>query len=149
MRKIGLFLFFLLIMGAIALYFYTNESYKKSIEAKYFYMKEDYKKAYLLSREAFGDDPYNKMAFSVMTQSKIAFKFQDYINDGKKYLLDIKSISEKKSISKADKVRIKMMCETMMQKYQNISPTVLTNKKLFKEATKIYKQFKQIYEDLF
>ena len=149
MRKAGFFLFFILILGAIVLYFYTNVSYKKSIEAKYFYIKEDYQKAYLLSKEAFGADVYNRMAFTIMTQSKIAFKFQDYINEGRKYLKDIKSISEKKSIDKADKIRIKMMCETMMQRYQNMSPTVLTNKELFKEATKIYKQFKQIYEDLF
>ncbi len=149
MGRIFWIFFFVLIIGGIGFYFYNNDSYRRSIEAKYYYMKGDYSKAYILSREAFDADPYNKMAFTIMTQSKIAAKYQDYIKEGRYFLKEIKKISDKDLVTKADKIRIKMMCETMMEKYKNLSPTVLTDKTLVKEAMKTYKQFKQIYEDLF
>ncbi len=149
MRKLFWSFFFVILLALIGFYFYQNDSYRKSIEAKYYYLKGDYKKAYILSREAFDLDPYNKMAFTIMTQSKISAKYQEYIEEGRNFLDKIKAISEKPSITKADKTKIKMMCETMMERYKNISPTVLTDKSLVKEAMKTYRQFEQIYEDLF
>ncbi len=149
MKKILYSLFFILIIGAIFLYFYTNESYRKSIEAKYYYIKGDYKKAYILSKEAFDIDPYNKMAFTIMTQSKISAKFQEYIEDGKKFLKKIEKISNQEKVTNADKIRIKMMCETMIERFKSLTPTALTDKKLKKEAFNIYSKFKKIHEELF
>ncbi len=149
MKKILYSLFFILIIGAIFLYFYTNESYRKSIEAKYYYIKGDYKKAYILSKEAFDIDPYNKMAFTIMTQSKISVKFQEYIEDGKKFLKKIEKISNQEKVTNADKIRIKMMCETMIERFKSLTPTALTDKKLKKEAFNIYSKFKKIHEELF
>ncbi len=149
MKKILYSLFTVLIIGAVFLYFYTNESYRKSIEAKYYYIKGDFKKAYILSKEAFDIDPYNKMAFTVMTQSKISAKFQEYIEDGRKYLKKIEEISNQKRVTKSDKIRIKMMCETMLERFKRLTPTALTDKKLKKEAFDIYSKFKKIHEELF
>ncbi|NPA81546.1 MAG: hypothetical protein GXO31_02935 [Epsilonproteobacteria bacterium] len=149
MKKILYSLFILGLFAAIGYYFYSNESYRKSIEAKYYYMKGDYQKAYELSREAFDLDPYNKMAFTVMTQSKISSKFQRYIEDGNKFLKKIEEISNKPKITEADKIRIKMMTETMIERFKTLTPTALTDKKLSNEAYKVYRRFKKIHEELF
>ncbi len=149
MKRVFYSLLILLLIAGIGLYFYFNDSYRKSLEAKYFYLKGDYKRAYILSKEAFDLDPYNKMAFTIMTQSKISSKFQNYINDGEKFLKEIKRISDKPKVTDADRVRIKMMCETMIEKFKTLTPTALTDKNLKREAFKIYSEFKQIHEELF
>ena len=89
------------------------------------------------------------MAFMVMTQSKIAFKYEEYIKTGVEYLKKIESISSKKEFDNADKARVKMMCEVMIEEYKKLSPTVLTEASLMQEAKKIYMKFKKIYEELF
>ena len=130
------------------IFFVFNDSYKYSIQARVKYFMGDYKKAIELAQEAFELDPYNKMSFSILTQSKIALKFLDYIKDGKKYLQTIEKISQKDYITHEDRVRVKMICEVMIERYKKLSPTVLTPKKLVQESKNLYKKFKKIYEDI-
>jgi hypothetical protein len=117
-------------LGASALFLFTNSSYQDSIQARVFYFLEDYDLAYELSKKAYEKDVYNKMAFTVYTQSKIALKFVEYINQGNEYLKKIDAISEQEEVSEADRSRIKLMSEIMIESYFELSPSSLTDKKL-------------------
>jgi hypothetical protein len=135
---------------ATAIFFFGfTDSYKTSLKAKVKYISGDYKEARELARDAFEQDPYNRMAISVLAQSKISAEFVDYINDGEKYLDKIKELTKKDNFSKADKTKIKMMCEVMIGRYDKLSSTVMTDSDLKNASKRIYQQFKSIYEELF
>ena len=137
---------FLLLIG---FYFITNSSYQDSFEARFYYFIGNYEKAYDFAKKAYDKDSYNKMAFTVLSQSKTAMEYVDYIKTGNKYFDKIDKISSKKEYSDADKVRIKLMCEIMMGNYKKLVPTKLTDKELISDAKKMNDKFKQLYEELF
>ena len=132
----------------VVAFFTFNDSYKYSLEAKLKYMMGNYKEAIELAHKAFELDPYNKMAFSMLAQSKISIKFLNYIEDGEKYLKKIELISKKSNITHEDKIKVKMMCEVMLERYKKLAPTVLTPKPLVEKSKKLYQTFKKIYENL-
>ena len=134
---------FLAIMG---IYFLLNPSYEKSIEAQYYYKTGDYEEAYKLANEAFSLDVYNRMASTIMAQSKTSLKYQKYIQQGKKYMAEINEIAAKDTISDADRARIKMMSEIMVDSYKKLAPSVITNNTLVKEAAKYYSDFENLLE---
>ncbi len=139
-----------IIVSLIGLYFIGfSDSYKLSLEARVKYFMGDYKEARILAKEAFELDPYNKMAFSILAQSKISARLLDYIEDAKRYLLKIEELSSRGDFSKADKIKIKFYCEIMIQRYKKLSPTVMTDKDLYKACTREYEKFVKIYEELF
>jgi len=134
----------------VAIYtFGFTESYKTSLKAKLKYLEGDYKEAKKLAREAFDKDPYNRMAIGVLAQSKISVEFVDYIEDAKKYIAKIEELTKKENFSKRDKIRIKTMCEVMIESYKKLNSTVMTDKKLKEEARRYYEKFKSIYERFF
>jgi tetratricopeptide (TPR) repeat protein len=112
-------------------------------------MVGNYEKAYELAKKANDSDSYNKMAFTVLAQSKIALEYVNYIKEGNEYFKKIDKISSKKEYSDADKVRIKLMCEIMLGNYKKLVPTKLTNKDLIKDAKKSRDKFLQLYKELF
>ncbi len=130
----------------MALYFLINPSYEKSLEAKYYYETGEYQKAYKLANEAFGIDIYNRMASTIMAQSKISMKYKKYVDQAKEYLREINIIASKQSISDADRTKIKLMSEIMVGLYVKLSPSVITDEALVKEATTYYKNFEQLLE---
>ncbi len=125
-----------------------SDSYKYSVEAKVKYTLGDYKDAIKLAQKAFELDPYNKMAFSILAQSKISIKFLDYINDAEDYLQKINYISKKNKVTDRDKIKIRMMTEVMIGRFEKLTPTVLTDKKLYQKSKKLYEEFVQIHENL-
>lgn len=149
MFKFFMTLFVLSLLFGGYLYFSKSSSYQKSLQAKVYYSMGNYNEAYKLSKIAYEEDRYNKMAFSIFTQSKISKAYVDYVKEGNGYLQKITTISAKSQMSAADRERIKMMCEVMTEKYQFISPTRLTKPKLLQEADKIYEKFKTLYKELF
>lgn len=132
----------------MVLYFTFNPSYEKSIEAKFYYSIGHYEKAYELSREAFELEPYNRMANSVMVQSKYALRYVNYNKEAKQYLLTIRKYASQDRISLADQLRIKMMCDIMIEKHEKMQPTVLIEKDLVLESQKYYEQFVKLHEKL-
>jgi len=140
-------LIFTLLIGLFLVGF--SDSYKLSLEARMKYFMGDYKEARILAKEAFDLDPYNKMAFSILAQSKISARLLDYIEDSKRYLKKIEELSEKGDFSEADRIKIKFYCEIMIGKYKKLSPTVMTDKELYENSTKAYLEFKKIHEELF
>jgi len=139
----GLALLILVVMG---LYFLINPSYEKSLEAKYYYEMGDYKRAYKLANEAFSMDVYNRMASTIMAQSKTSMKYKSYIDEAKAYMQEINQIASKESISDADRAKIKMMSEIMVDSYKKLAPSVITDNDLVKEAAKYYENFEKLLE---
>jgi tetratricopeptide (TPR) repeat protein len=137
------------IIGVIIFFFVFTDSYKLSLKARVKYFTGDYKEARELAKEAFELDPYNKMAFSILAQSKISARLLDYIEDSKRYLKKIDELSSKGNFSEADKIKIKFYCEIQLEKYDKLAPTVMTDKELYEACTVQYKKFKKIHEELF
>lgn len=149
LSKVYLILFVVILFGGSFLYFSSNSSYKNSFQGRVYYFLGNYNKALEYSQKAYAQDSYNKMAFTVLTQSKIAQKYENYIDEGNKYLQKIDEISQKKLYTQEDKIRIKMMCEVMMESFSQLSPTSLTDEELKVNSEKMYTKFKQLHEELF
>jgi len=139
----GLAALFLAIMG---IYFLVNPSYEKSIQAQYYYETGDYDEAYKLANEAFSLDVYNRMASTIMAQSKTSMKYKKYIDKAKQYIAEINKIAAKDTISDADRARIKLMSEIMVDSYTKLAPSVITDNKLVREAAKYYSDFEKLLE---
>lgn len=134
------------LIAMMAIYFLINPSYEKSLEAKYFYETGNYKKAYELASEAFSMDVYNRMAATIMAQSKTSLKYVAYINEAKSYFAQINEIAEQKDISDADRARMKIMSEIMVNSYVKLAPSIITDEDLVKEAKKYHDDFKKLLE---
>jgi len=134
---------FVLIM---LIYFATHLSYEKSLEAKYYFEVGKYEEAYDLANEAFSMDVYNRMASTVMAQSKIALKYQKYINQAKRYIDEINAMTYQDNISDADRARIKIMSQIVVDSYVKLAPSIITDKELVDEARKYHDTFEQLLE---
>jgi len=150
MLKKFLFIFLLILSSFLIVYFFLfNNSYKKSLQARVYFGLGEYDKAYMLSNEAYLEDPYNRMALTILNASKASLKYKKYIKDAKKYLMQIKKISGKKSITSSELAKIKLICEVMTGQYEKLKPIVISDGDLVENSTKEYKKFKKIYEELF
>ncbi len=149
LSKIKLIVFMVLVLGGSVYFFSSNSSYQNSIQARVYYFLGNYEIAYELATKAYEEDNYNKMANTVMTQSKIAKEYEAYIKEGNKYFKKIDEISSQNEYTKADKVRIKMMCEIMIESYKNLVPSTMTQESLLIASKKMQKKFIQLYEELF
>ena len=141
------------LVAVMVLYFAFNPSYERSIQAKFYYAIGEYDPAYRLAREAFDIDPYNRMAVTVMAQSQTALKFVGYIAEAKRYSADIARIAASESISDAQKAKMKLMCEVMMESFVKISPiergrSVVIDEELIGEAREHYLQFVELHEKI-
>jgi tetratricopeptide (TPR) repeat protein len=142
-------LFPLLALGfvlAMAIYFILNPSYQKSLEAKFYYEIGNYKEAYNLASEAFSLDVYNRMASTIMAQSQTSMKYKSYIEQAKSYLKEINAIVSKGEISDADRAKIRLMSQIMVESYKKLAPSVVTDTALVDEARNYYKNFEQLLE---
>ena len=135
--------FFLFIMG---MYFLVNPSYEKSLKAKYYYEIGDYREAYSLAKEAFSLDVYNRMAATIMAQSKTSLKYTSYIEDAKKYMLEIDEIAKHENIIDADRAKIKLICKIMLSAYIKLAPSVITDDELVRESARYHDGFEKLLE---
>jgi len=133
----------LLIMAG---YFLINPSYQKSIQAKYYYQIGEYDEAYTLANEAFSMDVYNRMASTIMAQSKTSLKYVKYIDMAKEYMNKINEIANQDSITDADKAKIKIMSKIVIDSYVKLAPSVITDEDLVKDAASYHKNFEQLLE---
>jgi len=134
------------IVATMAIYFFLDTSYEKSIRAKYHYEIGEYRDAYSLAKEAFGLDVYNRMASTIMAQSTTSLKYVKYIEMGKSYMVDINEIATHEYITDQDKAKIRIVCEIMMESYVKLAPSVITDKELIEKSTQYYNRFKELYE---
>lgn len=147
MKNRNLFPLIAIILVAImGIYFLVNPSYQRSIQAKYYYEMGDYKEAYSLAQEAFSMDVYNRMAATILAQSTTSLKYVDYINQAKGYLKQINEIAQDDSISDADRARMRMMSEIMVNSYTKLAPSIITDKTLVSDAAKYHDDFEKLLE---
>ena len=139
-------IFSIFLITLIAGFLFLNQSYEKSIKAKYYYEIGEYEVAYSLAQEAFNVDVYNRMASTIMAQSKTSLKYVSYINDAKKYMLNIDEIAKHEIISEADRAKIKIICKIMLSSYIKLAPSVITDEELVQEATKYHHGFEKLLE---
>ena len=128
----------------MAIYFLINPSYQKSIEAKYYYEIGEYKEAYTLANEAFSMDVYNRMASTIMAQSKTSLKYVEYINQAKKFTKEINEMATHDSLSDAERARIKIMSEIVVDSYSKLAPSVITNNELVEDAASYHANFEKL-----
>jgi len=146
-NKLSIFIAIFLII-LFGLFFYSDNSYKLALEAKFLYENKEYEKALNLSQKALDIDIYNKMANTVLNQSKAAMKFSSYIKNGKEYLERIKKMSQS-SVSKADSERIKMMCDVMIEDFDDLKNSALLDNELKNEALNTKEIFVKLKNELF
>ena len=142
-------LFPLIALGLLlfmALYFVINPSYQRSIEAKYYYEMGDYREAYTLANEAFSMDVYNRMASTIMAQSKTSLKYVKYIDQAKAYMIEINGMAEQENITAGQRAKIRMMSEIMVDSYVKLAPSVITDSDLVKEAAMYHSNFEKLLE---
>ena len=133
-------------VGFMAVYFIINPSYQKSIQAKYYFEMAEYKEAYSLANEAFSLDVYNRMASTIMAQSKTSLLYVDYIEQAKQYMLEINNIAKKEEISTADRARIKIMSEIVVDSYVKLAPSIITDKELVQNAANHHDEFEKLLD---
>ncbi len=138
-----------LVILIMAGYFITNPSYQKSIQAKYYYNTGEYDEALSLAKEAFNMDLYNRMAATIMTQSKASLKYVSYNRDAKKYMNSINEIASHEIISGADKAKIRMMCNIMISAYAKLAPSVVIDDDLLSSAKKYNDSFEKLLEKVY
>ncbi|MEA3522461.1 MAG: hypothetical protein U9R50_05765 [Campylobacterota bacterium] len=129
-------------------YFSFNPSYERSLEAKFHYMLGDYKQAQELATEAFEMNKYNRMASTIMTQSQTAMKFVNYIDEAKKYMSEIAVIASADGVSDAQRAKVKMICEIMIESHVKVTATVLTDKALVEEAKSYKEKFEKLHDEI-
>lgn len=139
----------LLIFACGTFFFASSGSYQNSLQSRVEYFLGNYEEALVLAKKAYEQDRYNKMAFAMITQSQISLRYKTYLIEGEKYLNQINSISQKTSITKSDKSKIKIICEVMIEDYKNLTPTKMTSDSLIKNSKNMSKRFSQIYNELF
>ena len=120
-----------------------------ALEARYFYEKGEFQKAYKKAKEAYILDPYNKIAFTIYTQSQIAKEWELYLNDCKKYFDKIYKIAQKPNITDKERQRVKIMLEILIDEYKNLKPSLLINNDLKQKAKQQYIKAKELYEKVF
>jgi len=126
-----------------------NDSYRLSLEARYYFENGEYNKAYEKSKEAYLLDPYNRMAFTVYTQSQIAKEWQNFLSDADKYFKKIEEIANKDHLNDKERQRVKIMLEILLDEYKNLKPSLLISDDLKNKAKSQYEKAKKIYEKVF
>jgi hypothetical protein len=137
-----------LLLVLFVLYFSLSPSYQKSIKSKYYFLTGDYETAFVISTEAYRLNNYNKMAFSIQQQSLINMKYVDFLKETTSKYDQIRRIIAKPTIAKADKLRIKIICEVIFNQFENLNYTIITNKELIRRAKYQYDNYKELYEDV-
>ena len=135
----------ILLMGV---YIIVNPSYEKSFEAKYYYYTGDYDKALSLAKEAFALNVYNRMASTIMAQSQISLQYVKYINEAKQYMKDIEVMAHKETLTDADKAKMKLMAEIVIDGYVKLAPSVVTDKDLVEQAAHYHEKFVKLHEKI-
>lgn len=138
------FLFIVVSLIAFAL----STTYRLSIEAKYYYLNDDFKTAYKLASIAHEREPYNMMAFTIKQQSRVILDLQEIINEAKDYYLRIQKIANKSSITKNERIRIKFLCEIIIDKFDSLNFPLLHKAFLYNEAKQYRDEFEKILKNI-
>jgi len=129
-------------------YFLLSDSYEQSLEARLYFAMGEYDKAYERAYAAHEIEPYNKMAATMMAQSKIAREYEAYNKQAKTFYATIVASTKTGVIDDAQKARIKMMSEIVIESYSKLAPSVMTPDDLVEQSRYYYEQFTQLNHQL-
>jgi len=141
--KFIVFIVFIFFLISVFIFFNLNPSYQKSYEAKFLYFNKNYTEALALADEAYSLNHYNKMAFTIITQSENNIKYQNYIDDANNYYDTIDNLVSSKVLSDENRIRIIMMCKIIISDYEHIIKfkTRFTDDDLIADATQMRDKF--------
>jgi tetratricopeptide (TPR) repeat protein len=137
----------LVLIVASIVYIYLNPSYKLSMEARFYFSLEDYEEAYHLSDEALRLAEYNNMAFHIKNRSQLALEvvnFNKEADEFEKKVIEI--IKHQGDLTKGEKVRLKMMSDIVISKYEKLSLNLVDSETLKERAKIYYERFKKLNE---
>ena len=146
MNSKSIIIFAFVILASMGGFFALNPSYEKSIQAKFYYETGDYKQALSLAKEAFSLDVYNRMSSTIMAQSLLALKYVAYNEDAKKYMAQINEIAQNEYITDAQRAKIRLMCQIMVDSYVKLAPSVITDKELVAKSREYNLKFEKLLE---
>lgn len=148
--KIGFILLLLVLSIAVYFYYIFDKSYVLSAEAKKYYKAGDFKEASELAQRAYDLNIYNRMAFTVLVQSQESIKWKRYIDETKKYIRFIETVSYKEDIPRSDLIRIKMICEISIANYGKLNQNnMMIDPFLKKDATRLHNEILAVKHELF
>jgi hypothetical protein len=130
------------------LVFILSTSYRLSIQAKYYYIIDDYKQAYSLASQAYKQSTYNMMAFTIRQQSLVILELKDVISQAKEYYKKIQSLVSKNILSNSDRIRIKFLCQIIIDKFDSLNFPLLDKSFLYDEAKQYRDEFVKILESI-
>ena len=139
--------FILVIVFATICFIFTT-TYRLAIEAKYHYILDDYERAYELASIAYEKEPYNTMAFTVRQQSSVILHLRRIIKEAKQTYAQIQAITDKNHITNSDKVRIKLLCEIIIDEFDDLNFPLLDKAYLYDEAKQYRDEFEKILSAL-
>lgn len=140
-----LIFFIILIITLLLLFFLSNFSYRNAIVAQYYYETKNYQKAYDYAVIAYNKNRYNNKAFTIKTRSNEVLKCIKYIKEAEKYKDAISNLLKKKKLQKVDLIRVKIMSEYIMSRYNDLKMGVIKGNDIVKKVNDYYKFFKAIY----
>lgn len=111
-------------------------------------MNDDFQKAYDLASEAYRQNNYNMMAFTVQQQSMVILKLQKIIEEAKEHYAKIQNIANKHNIDNNDKIRIKFLCEIIIDKFDSLNFPLLHKAFLYDEAKQYRDEFVKILQNI-
>ena len=129
----------LIILILLALYkFFMDRSYEFALEAKFYFLMNDFNNSLFFAKKALKEDKYNRLAISIMTQSKASLKYQEYINEAKKRLNQIIALSKE-----GKKNKIKFIAKLMIDEFKFL-PKVGAKEELVREAKRMKDEFERL-----
>jgi len=136
-------------LGWLYFYFLSNPSYMKSFEAKYYFYQQDFNRSLRLAKEAYKEDNYNQMAFTMLVQSTESLKWVKFINESREYLTKAKQISSKLHITNADRIEIRFMSEIVFDSYSKLNKkNSFIDDGIKNKAKYINDQLRKIYDEM-
>lgn len=148
--KIAILAVVILVLAGAYAYYVSSGSYALSLEARKLYDQGDYENAAMLARQAYDENPYNRMAFTVLTQASESKKWQNFIDMAQGYMRKTLELTAKERITAGDRNRIKLMAEVVMEDYKKLDPkNRMIAPELKDRAADLHRQFVQLYDDAF
>ena len=140
--KLGITL--LSIVVILASYFYFSNSYMLSREAKEAYHKKEYQKAYDLSSKSLEENPYNKSAFGIKSQSKQRLEIEKFLNKAKINYKRATQILGQGKLTPKEFLELQWICDAFLEDLRILT---FTNKPTKAENTQI-KEFQEWFISL-
>ena len=129
---------------SLASYFYFSTSYSLSREANRAYKDSNFKEAYALSSKALEENPYNKSAFGIKSQSKQRLEVQKFMDKTKENYKRATEIVTKGKLTPKEFLELKWIYDAFLEDLRILK---FTNKPTDKENLEI-KKYNEWFEHL-